>query len=595
MKSFFKCTLAVILGCLIFSILGFFIMMGIASGIMSSAEKQVVIEENSVLKLNLGNEVVDRGTKDPFQSLEALGLSGMKKTGLDDLLSALEKAKTEDKIKGILLRVDDVPAGYASLKEIRDALLDFKKESGKFIYAYSEMYSQEGYYLASVADKIYLTPEGSLDIHGLASQSLYYKNLFDKLGIEIQVIRHGKFKSAVEPFILDEMSDANREQISTYINSIWGTFAAEISESRSLSIDSLNDLADAGLSFRTPNFMLENGLVDVIAYEDQFLDFLRSELGIAPNKKIPFASVDDMSSVVKQRTGKGLAKNKIAVIYASGEIVMESTNSMSSESEIAGKDLAREIRTARLDSSIKAIVLRVNSPGGSALASELIWRETLLAKQAKPFVVSMGDMAASGGYYISCAADTILAQPTTITGSIGVFGMIPNAEKLLEKKLGISSQVVKTNELSDFPSTFREMTVNERTITQEMVENVYSTFVNHVSDGRKMSFEAVDSIGQGRVWSGENAIKLGLVDKLGNLDDAIEIAKNMADLDTYRIVKLPKQKDPFEELFSSAVSTVKIKILEEELGTSLKYYRLVEKIKGSEGVMARMPYGFELN
>lgn len=596
MKNFFKYTLATLLGCLIFAVLGIFLLFGIASAIVSSTEKTTTLEPNSVLKINLGYAIVERGTNDPFEAFESLGIAGIKKTGLDDVLSALDKASQEDNIKGIVLHIGEVQAGYASLKEIRDALVDFKKESDKFIYSYSESYSQKGYYLASVSDKIFITPEGSLDIHGLASQSMYYKNLLDKLGIEMQIIRHGKFKSAVEPYMSDKMSLENREQISTYIGSIWSTLSGEIQDSRSGQIinGTVDEIADMGINFCKTDLLKEKGLVDYVGYEDQFLDTLRNAIAIDKEAKIPFVSIDDLKLIPEKREGKRLSKNKIAVIYASGDIVMESLGLYSSGEEIVGNDLAREIRAARLDTTIKAIVLRVNSPGGSALASELIWRETMLAKQSKPFVVSMGDYAASGGYYISCAADKIIAQPTTVTGSIGVFGMIPNTQRLFENKLGITTETVKTNALSDFPSTSRGMTKEEADIVLGSIENVYNTFVGHVADGRNMNYDEVDAIGQGRVWTGSNALELGLVDSLGGLDVAISVAQELAKLDSYRIVKLPKQKDPIEELLNTA-STIKANMIEKELGSSIKYYKMIESINNCEGIMTRIPYGLDLN
>jgi protease IV len=594
MKNFLKYTLASILGFIIASVLGFLILIGIVSALVSSSEKTTVIADNSVLELKLSAPVVDRSVNDPFQDLDFMGFSGNKKIGLDELLSAIKKSKDESKIKGILLRVDQVPSGYAVLEEVRDALIDFK-ESGKFIYAFSETYSQKGYYIASVADKVFITPEGSLTLSGLSSQPMFFKQALDKLGIEMQVIRHGKFKAAVEPFMLDKMSDENREQVQVYMGSIWNAMLTDISASRNLSVERLNALADMNMAMRKVDILKENSLVDSILYEDQFLDMLREEIGIGKNKGIPVAAIGDFESIPEKREGKGLAKDKIAVIYASGDIVDNSSGSGMTDEEIVGRDIAREIRIARTDSSIKAIVLRVNSPGGSALASELIWRETVLAKQAKPFIVSMGNLAASGGYYISCAADTIVASPSTITGSIGVFGLIPNFEQLLEKKLGIHTDVVNTNKLSDFPAVTRSLSADEEAIMQGMVEDVYTTFVNHVAEGRKMTYEQVDAIGQGRVWAGANALELGLVDVMGDLDDAIEIAKKKAGLDYFRIVRLPEQKDPIQELLQSFTASAKARVIENELGSAVKYYKLLETVKRSEGVMARVPFGYPVD
>lgn len=588
MRSFLKYTLATITGFVVVTIIGFLILVGIISAIVSSTSKEVVIKDNSVLLLKLNTQIVDRAPNDPFQNLELPGFEGSKRMGLDEIIDAIDKAKHEDKIKGIYLRIDNIMAGYASVDEIRNALIEFKEESGKFIYAYSENYSQKAYYLGSVADSVFINPEGMLMFTGIASQREFYKNALDKLGIEMQVVRHGKFKAAVEPFMLDHMSDENRQQVETYIGSLWANVLKEISESRNISVEKLNQIADENMMFRPTPELLAYQLVDSIVYEDQILDFLREKTGTKPNKEINAHSVSDMKQVVKKRSEKGLAKDKIAIIYGAGEIGMGSS-SFGSES-ISGPDLAREIRKARTDSTIKAIVFRVNSPGGSALASELIWREIKLTSAVKPVVVSMGELAASGGYYIACAANSIVANPTTLTGSIGVFGMIPNTQELFEKKLGINTEVVKTNKLSDMPSISRKMTVTERALLQNMVENVYTTFVNHVADGRNLTYEQVDEIGQGRVWTGENAKELGLVDVLGDLNDAVKIAEELAGLEHYRIVKLPKLKDPFEELMSGFSTKMKMRVIESEMGMAAKHYHVIENIKSSNGIMARVPY-----
>jgi protease-4 len=588
MRSFLKYTLASITGIIIASLLGFFIMAGIFSAIVASSEKEVHIKDHSALVLKLDAQLSDRAPNNPFQDLELPGFEGSKRLGLDEITEAIEKAKHESKIKGIYLKLDNVMGGYAMAEEIRNALADFKQESGKFVYAYSSTYSQKAYYLASVADKVFINPEGMLEFAGLASQHSFYKNALEKLGIEVQVIRHGKFKAAVEPFMLEEMSAENREQIEVYIGSIWNNVVNQIGQSRGLSPEKLNQLADKNMTFQPAGELLASGLVDSIVYEDQFLDFLREATGTAEDKEINAHSVADMKSVAAPRKGKGLAKDKIAVIYGIGEIGMSA--SPFDDESISGPYLAREIRKARKDSTIKAIVFRINSPGGSSLASDLIWREVVLAQQLKPVVVSMGDVAASGGYYIACAADSIVANPTTITGSIGVFGLVPNMEELFEDKLGINNEVVKTNELSDLPSVTRPMSTIEKAQMQNMVETVYDTFVKHVAEGRNMSYEAVDAIGQGRVWTGENAKELGLVDVLGNLDTAIDIAAELAQLENYRTVQLPKQKDPIAELMEGFSSELKYRVIKNELGEGARYYKTLEKIKNSRGILTRMPY-----
>lgn len=593
MKNFLKYTLATITGLILVGLLSIIILGGIFSAMVASTKKQVVIKENSMLQLKLDEAILDRAPNDPFQDLEIPGFSQTKKTGLDAIIQAIEKSKDEDNIKGIFLRLTNINAGYSACEEIRNALVDFKT-SGKFIYAYSETYTQKAYFLATVADKVFINPEGMLMFSGISADAIFFKNALDKLGVEMQVIRHGKFKAAVEPFMLDKMSPENREQVESYIGSIWSNVLAKVSASRGIPVERLNEIADENMLFRPAKDVLAYGLVDSLLYEDQLLDLLRLETGTKPNDGIPVATVSDLKSVPAKRKTQGLAKDKLAVIYASGEIAVDGPSSYGSEM-INSADLAREIRLARNDSTIKAIVLRINSPGGSALGSDMILREVKLAAEQKPMVVSMGNLAASGGYYIACAADTIVANPTTLTGSIGVFGLIPNLQNLLEKKLGINSDVVKTNKLSDMPSTTRPLTTVEKAQLQNMVENVYSTFVNHVAEGRGMTFEAVDAIGEGRVWTGEIAQKIGLVDVLGDLKDAIRIASEMASLENYRIVDLPKQKDPIEELLKGFGGNVKMRVLENELGESAKYFKTIDQLRKSSGVMARMPYEIILN
>jgi len=594
MKSFLKYTLATIVGFFIVMLISILVLGGVVSVILASTEKkEVVIKDRSILQIELDESIVDRQPNDPLQGFEIPGLPGMKKLGLDNIISSIEKAKDDENIKGIYLRLEEIGAGYSACEEIRNALLDFK-DSDKFIYAYSESYSQKAYYIATTADKIYINPEGMLMFTGIASSSSYYKKALDKLGVEVQVVRHGKFKAAVEPFLLDKMSPENREQINCYIGSIWGNIIQGISESRNIPVSRLNEIADQNMLYRPAETLLTNNLVDGLLYEDQVFDILKDNAGIAKDEKISFVSLSDMKSASKKAEGKEYTKNKIALVYASGEIGMEPSSSITDEN-ICGPELAATIREAREDSTIKAIVLRINSPGGSSLASELIWREVKLTTEKKPVVVSMGDLAASGGYYIACAADTIIANPTTLTGSIGVFGLIPNLEGLLSGKIGVNSEVVKTNKLSDMPSLYRPMNDEEKMIMQSMVEDVYSTFVKHVSEGRNLTYAQVDEIGQGRVWTGENAIKIGLVDILGNLNDAIEVAKELGGLDEYRIIKLPKQAPAFQQIMNDFSAKMKMNILDEELGDAAKYYNTIKNLSGKGGVYARVPFEFELN
>lgn len=590
MKDFFKYVLATIVGFFLVIFISSFLSIAVISAIVSAAgPKEVVLKDNSMLRLDLNGQIVDRAADDPFANIELPGFASTHKLGLNDIISAIEKAADDDRIKGIYLRVEQVNASYSVCEEIRNALEDFKTESGKFIYSYSENYSQNAYYLASVADKIFINPEGMLSFSGLASEHSYYKNALEKIGVEVQIIRHGKFKAAVEPYMLDKMSPENREQIEVYVGSTWNTVIGDIAKSRNISIEELNRIADMNISFEPAYKLTALNMVDSVLYTDQVGDFLKASCGLEQNDDLRFHSVSDMKNVNAKKEHKGLARDKIAIVYAAGEIVMQG-GSLFSEEMIVGGSLAAEISEARKDSSVKAIVLRVNSPGGSALASDLIWREVKLASEAKPVVVSMGGLAASGGYYIACAADTIVANPSTLTGSIGVFGMIPNTQELFEDKLGINNEVVKTNELSDLPSVTRPMTKLEKDKMQQMVENVYSTFVQHVADGRGMSFDEVDAIGQGRVWTGANALEIGLVDVLGDLGDAIEIAQEMSGVDTYRIVEYPKQKDPIQVLIEGLSSKIKSKIIADELGTASKHYYALKSMMNNNGVMARLSY-----
>ncbi|MDA3880095.1 MAG: signal peptide peptidase SppA [Prolixibacteraceae bacterium] len=590
MKDFFKYVLATVVGFIIVMVVGSFLTIGVISVIVAAAgPKEVVLKDNSMLRLDLDGQIVDRAANDPFANLNLPGMQGTNKIGLSDIISAIDKAADDDRIKGIYLRIDQVMGSFAVCEEIRNALKDFKEESGKFVYAYSENYSQNAYYLSSVADKVFINTEGMLSFSGLASYHSFYKNALEKLGVEMQIIRHGKFKAAVEPFMLEEMSPENRKQIEVYIGSIWNTVLEDIANSRNVSVEELNKIADQNISFEPTYKLKALNLVDSVLYTDQVGDFLRSSCGLGENDDLRFHSISDMKNVVATKIHKGLARDKIAVVYAAGEIVMQGGSPFDQEM-IVGGSLAAEISKARKDSSIKAIVLRVNSPGGSALASDLIWREVKLASETKPVVVSMGGLAASGGYYIACAADTIVANPSTLTGSIGVFGMIPNTQELFEDKLGINNEVVKTNDLSDLPSITRPLTKLERDKMQQMVENVYSTFVQHVADGRGMSFEEVDAIGQGRVWTGANAKEIGLVDVLGDLGDAIDIAKEMSGVEAYRIVEYPTKKDPIQIFLENFTSKLKHKVISNEFGAASKHYYALKSIMNRNGVMARLPY-----
>lgn len=604
MKQFFKFMFASMLGTFITimlaSILTMLIFFGMLSSAISSAseggsDKLTKIESNSVLHVKLNYPIADRTSDNPFENFDFGTMESKGGIGLDKILKSIEKAKTDDKIEGIYLDFSVVPSGMATIEEVRSALIDFKK-SGKWIISYGEIYTQGSYYLASAADKIYLNPAGIVEHRGLASELMFFKNALEKLDVEMQIIRHGKFKSAVEPYMLDKMSDANREQYQLLLNTAWSSMVNQVSESRGISVDKLNELAD-GMSIQDAKIAEQEGFVDQLMYKDELLAELRKKLKLEADDEINTVALSKYSKSFSSKKKKKKKKkdtesaNQIAVVYASGGI-----ESGESKKDVMGSEtISKAIREARLDDNVKAIVLRVNSPGGSALASDVMWREVVLAKKAKPVIVSMGNVAASGGYYISCAADKIVADEKTITGSIGVFGVVPNAQGLMNNKLGITFDRVKTNEHADLMSIFKPLSAQERDIIQIGVEKIYDDFITKVADGRGMTKEQVDSIGQGRVWTGLDALKIGLVDEIGGLEKAIEIAQETAKLDDYDLVDYPKRKDPFEELIMELTENVEAKVLNSVLGSEQKYYKKLQSVTSKTGVMARMPFDIELH
>ncbi len=588
MKSFLKYTLATITGIIITSILFFVVMLASLSALVASGDKPVSISENSILVLKAGVEIPDRGNEDPFAGFDIVNMTVTSTPGLNEILGNIKKAYSDDNIKGILIENGMLPSGWATTGEIRNALLKFR-ESGKFVISYSDyLLTQQCYYLSSAADKIYINPGSMVDFKGLSGEVMFYKKALDKLGVEVQVTRHGKFKGAVEPFILDKLSDENKEQIKAYVGSIWDNVIAAISESRGISAEQLNLLAD-NLSGNIASTALDEKLVDGILYRNELIDTLKSLSGIAKEKDLNLVSMSKYAKVPDPDKNVS-AKNRIAVIYASGTIVTGKGN----EGNIGGNRYAEIIRKQRLDTSVKAIVLRVNSPGGSAVASDIMWQELELSARAKPVVISMGNYAASGGYFISAPATKIYASPTSISGSIGVFGLLPNAEELLEKKLGLTTEIIKTNKNSDFPSVYRPMNLYEKEVMQRSIENIYSDFVSKVSKGRKMSFESVDSIGQGRVWTGKSAQNIGLVDEIGGLNDAIKGAAELAGLDNYSVRELPVHEDPYTRLLSQLGGEITMRILKSELGESARYFNMVEEIRELSGIQARLPYFLEI-
>ncbi len=594
MKEFFKYVLATIVGVAALSVIGGFIMFAILGVILSAADQEVGVAENSMLEINLNRTVVDRSPNDPFEDLELPGMfSSVKTIGLDDINESLKKAVYDDRIKGVYLDLSIINGGMASVEEIRNMLIAFKDSCDKPVYACSDqnMLGQKAYYLATVADKVVVHPEVSVDFRGLGGEMMFYTNALKKFGIEMQIVRHGKFKAAVEPFMLDKMSEANREQQLTYMGSLWNHMLKGISEERGISVDELNALADKVQTFKKGREAVEKGLVDAALYRDEVLDDLREITGIRGANGIPMIGVRSYAKAPVKGVTKKYSRNKIAVIYASGDIGA----AMGSGEVIVGDELGMEIRKVRQDSSYKAIVLRVDSPGGAVFDSETIWREVKLAADTKTMVVSFGDVAASGGYYISCAADKIVASPNTITGSIGIFGMIPNFGELLKDKIGVSTDVVKTNENSDLLTLTRPMTPYEREMMQETIEEGYDTFISHVAEGRGMIKEQVDEIGQGRVWSGENAMEIGLIDEFGGLQDAINLAAEMEGLEDYRTVSLPALPSPFESLLKTGTDEFQRGLLKKQLGEKYRYYEYLKNVSGMNGIYARLPYDIYIN
>jgi len=582
-------TLATITGLIIASFLFFIIMIAGLSAVVASGDKPVSISENSVLVLKAGVTVPDRGNENPLDGFDFLNMTFTPAPGLNEILANIDKASADPKIKGILIENDLLPTGWATTGEIREALDKFRKD-GKFVIAYSDyILTQECYYLSSVADKIYVNPGSMIDFKGLSSEVMFYKKALEKLGVEVQVTRHGKFKGAVEPFLLDKLSEENKAQIKDYAGSIWSHVISQISESRNIPAEKLNLLAD-NLTGNIAQDAFENRLVDGLIYRDALIDTLKSLSGLKPDDDLNTVTMTKYSKVPDHNKISN-RKNRIAVIYASGNIVMGKGN----ESNIGGNTYAEIIRKERKDTSVKAIVMRVNSPGGNAIASDIIWRELQLAAEVKPVVISMGNYAASGGYYISAPGTKIYADPASISGSIGVFGLVPNASKLLEEKLGLTTEAVNTNRNSDFPSIVRPMNSYEKEVMQMSIERIYSDFIGKVASGRKMRVESVDSIGQGRVWSGASAIKIGLVDELGGLKDAVKGAAALAGVDSYSVKELPVLEDPYVRLMTQLGGEVKMNILKKELGESVKYYNMLQEMKDLSGIQARLPYIIEIH
>ena len=583
MKSFFKTFFAALLALIIFSLLGFFILIGIAAAF--STDEKVAVAQNSVLVIDASETFLEQSKNDPFSEL--MNKKNGKQPSLSELIGLLNYAKKDSNIKGIYIKCAENPNGYAATEEIRKALIDFKK-SNKFIVAYAETISQKGYMMANVADQIYTHPQGGMEWSGFNYETMFLKGLIDKLEIEPQIFYAGKFKSATEPFRYTQMSEANKLQTGIWLNSIYSNFIQGAAEMRKLNADSIKAFANEG-KVQNAKDALKYKLVDGLIYDDQLKKIISKKLRLVDETKISFVSINNYAeSIALRGTGSG----KIAVIYADGDVVM----GKGQNEAIASDDYRALIQKIRNDKSIDAVVLRVNSPGGSALASDIIWREIDLLKKEKPVVVSMGDVAASGGYYIACGADSIFADANTITGSIGVFSVIPNAEKFLKNKLGITFDRVKTGQYADAPSATRSLTITEQRFLQAGVDSVYFTFTSRVATGRQKSVAYIDSIAQGRVWTGADAIKVGLVDKIGTLNDALASAAKMAKLKGYSIKSYPESRSFIEEFFEGYKNEVKTKVIQQEIG--IEQWQVLQQLKSIKQIMgqpqARLPI-FELN
>lgn len=612
MKQFFKMMAASFVGQLLSGVIVAFVFalflvstfIGSINDLQNADDKNKEVKENSILHLKFDHAITDQ-EKNPEFSFGPGGFTAERGNGLNIILKQLKRAATDDNIKGIFLDISSISAGMASTEELRNALLEFKK-SKKFIYAYSEIYTHKAYYLASVSDKIMLYPQGIVQMTGLTAEIMFMKGMIDKLELDLTIIRgtNNKFKSAVEPLLYEKMSESNRTQVEKYLFSLWDHMLAGIADSRKIDVAKLNMIADS-LMLTDAKMALEHKLIDQITYKDEVYAALRSKIGIEEKDDLNLVSLSDymkdsrLKKIEKEEKKENEDKPKIAVIYASGSIV----DGKGDKNSIGSIPVSEQLRAARLDTTIKAVVLRINSPGGSALASDVIWRETILLKKVKPLIVSMGDVAASGGYYIACAADKIYAQPNTITGSIGVFGVLPNIERMMKSKLGITYDRVTTNKHSDIGSVSRPMDDFEFRTIQKGVDDIYSDFTQKVADGRAhtgLTQATVDSIGQGRVWAGTDALKIGLVDELGGLNVAIAEAAKRVNLtaDQYVVAEYPEIKSPFEELIEDLKGDTKMKILINNFGLSpemMLYLYDLNMLLKQKGIQAKMPYSIEIH
>lgn len=591
MKEFLKYTLATIVGIIacsiILSVIGILSFVGIAASAGSAGT--TTISDSSLFKLELKGEVTERMVDNPFAALMGEEQTAL---GLNDILASIQKAADNDLIKGIYLEAGNISAQPASIEEIRNALVRFK-QTGKFIVAYGDTYSESDYYICSVADKVILNPKGIVDWHGLASQTIYFKDLLEQLGVEMEVFKVGTYKSAVEPYTSTEMSDENREQITAYITSIWDNMVDNVSLSRGISAEQLNRYADRYMAFCPTEECLAAGLVDTLLYKDATRDYLKQLMDTDADDRLEVVTLDEVKNIQKN-VPLDKSGNIIAMYYAEGQIVESPSTGMSTAPEIVGEKVCLDLRKLRDDDNVKAVILRVNSPGGSAYASEQIWNEVVQLKARKPVIVSMGDFAASGGYYISCAADTIIAQPNTLTGSIGIFGMFPNPHKLITDKLKLNIETVKTNRFADFGALGRPFSTDERAIMQRYINNGYATFIERCADGRGVSKADIEAVAQGRVWTGEMAQQLGLVDLLGDIEMAEEIAAQKAGIDSYTLISYPEEQNMLAMLLDQTKESYIEARIGKLAGKLQHEFNLINNIDSWSNLQTRLPYEIHL-